>query len=386
MLLVLVAVLVLGGALAANAFALPTFTAGSGATPACQSCHGSSGPAASPDIHNINTTHSALVTGGQCATCHNNGGTGNPPLPTACGACHQGLNHIVLEPTHSTKGCTTCHPVSAVISSITPSHATVGTSVTIAGTGFGAVKGTGAVKFGTTAASVTSWSGTSIVVTVPAALSPGAVNVTVTRTDGTASGASAFTVDSASPTAPVVAGVAPGSGIVGAKVTLTGTGFTGATGVTFNNVAATTFTVVSDTKITVKVPAGASTGPVAVTTGGGTGTSAKDFTVLAPTTITLKLSGLTAGVLKRGKIVTATGKVTPLRAGQVTITLQKKKAGKWVNVKVVRKTMSVTGTYKWAYRAGTALTARGSYRMHTKAPTTALFFTRTSVWRNFTVR
>jgi hypothetical protein len=113
---------------------------------------------------------------------------------------------------------------------------------------------------------------------------------------------------------------------------------------------------------------------------------ATQSTAPVATKVTLKLSGLTAGVLKRGKAATATGKVTPLRAGKVTITLQKKKAGKWVKVKAVTRTMSATGTYKWVYRAGTALSARGYYRMHTTTAKTAEYQKGLSVWKNFRVR
>jgi large repetitive protein len=61
-------------------------------------------------------------------------------------------------------------------------------------------------------------------------------------------------------------------------VTITGTAFTGATKVLFNGKAAT-FTVVSSTRITATVPAGATTGRIKVTTPGGTATSKKAFRV-----------------------------------------------------------------------------------------------------------
>jgi hypothetical protein len=48
--------------------------------------------------------------------------------------------------------------------------------------------------------------------------------------------------------------------------------------VTFNKVSAS-FTVNSDSKITARVPTGATTGTIAVTTKGGNAPSSKNFTV-----------------------------------------------------------------------------------------------------------
>ncbi|MDR3673377.1 MAG: IPT/TIG domain-containing protein [Holophaga sp.] len=65
---------------------------------------------------------------------------------------------------------------------------------------------------------------------------------------------------------PNVTGITPSSGPAagGTTVTLTGTGFMGASSVPFGSTAATSFTVVSDTKVTAVTPAG-SAGSVAVT-------------------------------------------------------------------------------------------------------------------------
>jgi uncharacterized repeat protein (TIGR03803 family) len=70
------------------------------------------------------------------------------------------------------------------------------------------------------------------------------------------------------------------SGVVGQTVQVLGQGFTGATGVSFNGTAATTFSAESDTFLTAVVPAGATAGSITVTEGGATLTSNKPFLVL----------------------------------------------------------------------------------------------------------
>jgi hypothetical protein len=149
-----------------------------------------------------------------------------------------------------------------------------GTSVTITGTGF---TGATAVDFGTTAAtSFTVNSATSISAVSPAGT--GTVNVTVTTPSDTSATSSAdeFTY------APTVTGLSPssGPGAGGTSVTITGTGFTGATAVDFGTTAATSFTVNSATSITAMSPAGTGTVNVTVTTPSGTSatSSADQFT------------------------------------------------------------------------------------------------------------
>jgi hypothetical protein len=89
---------------------------------------------------------------------------------------------------------------------------------------------------------------------------------------------------------PVVTAVSPASGPLaggGTSVTITGTGFTGATAVDFGAAAATSVTVNSDTSITATAPAGASAGAVDVTVVTPNGTSATSpadqYTYTAPT-------------------------------------------------------------------------------------------------------
>ena len=85
---------------------------------------------------------------------------------------------------------------------------------------------------------------------------------------------------------PTITGFSPTQGTVGTTVTITGSGFTGATEVAFNGTPDPTFAVDEDTQITATVPEGATTGPITVTTPDGTATSSFDFTVLVPPEIT----------------------------------------------------------------------------------------------------
>jgi len=91
--------------------------------------------------------------------------------------------------------------------------------------------------------------------------------------------------DTAGGTSATITGFTPASGPAGTSVEISGTNFTGATAVAFNGVSAS-FTVTSDTTIEATVPEGATTGPVSVTTPGGTPTSANNFTVQETLTAT----------------------------------------------------------------------------------------------------
>ena len=84
------------------------------------------------------------------------------------------------------------------------------------------------------------------------------------------------------PTPPSVTSFTPAQGPVGTSVTVTGSGFTGATSVSFGATPAASYTVDSDTQITVVVPGGFAHAPINVTTPGGSAKSATNFKVTAP--------------------------------------------------------------------------------------------------------
>ena len=159
--------------------------------------------------------------------------------------------------------------VTPQITSFAPASGVVGTSVTITGV---SLTQTTTVTIGTKPASFMVNSDTQITATVPAGAKTG-TTITVTTAGGTATSKAKFTV------VPEITSFTPTSGPTGTSVTITGNSFTGTTKVTFGGAAATSYKAKSDTTVDALVPTGAVTGTIAVTTAGGTGTSATKFTV-----------------------------------------------------------------------------------------------------------
>ena len=152
-----------------------------------------------------------------------------------------------------------------------PTFGPTGTKVIILGTD---LTGTTSVSFNGTPAVFTVVSPTEITTTVPAGARTGEIQVVTP-------GATLFSKLADFRVTPVISSFAPASGPVGTNLVITGSGFLEATRVTFSeNVIAPSFTVNSDAQITVMVPSGAKTGPVQVTTPGGTATSSQSFTVM----------------------------------------------------------------------------------------------------------
>ncbi len=207
------------------------------------------------------------------------GASSGPVVVTVNGVASNGLTFSVLPP--------------PTISSVTPTSGVVGSTLTIAGTNL--TGATGVTFSGTAPIGPTSVTATSLAVTVPAGATTGPISVTTPG--GTAISTARFKV------LPQITAFAPTSGGAGASVVITGTSFTGATGVKIGTIVATTVTVNSDTQITLTVPATAVSGMLSVTTPGGTATSATTFTVVKPLTLTSFTP--TSGAV--GTVVTLTG-------------------------------------------------------------------------------
>ncbi len=124
------------------------------------------------------------------------------------------------------------------------------------------------------------------------------------------------------PPQPEVSAVSPRSGGPGTSVSLTGFGFTGATGVSFNGTPAR-FAVNSDSTIFTAVPRGAATGSITVTTRGGSGTSASFSVGTRAVAPIITSFSPTSGSASNGDLVVITGSnlagATSVTFGGVTV-------------------------------------------------------------------
>ena len=210
-----------------------------------------------------------------------------------------------------------------------------GTPITITGTGFigATVADIGGSNACTTDFTVVS--ATSITCDTPAGPA-GTVNVTVTTPQGT-SAANPPDDDFTYEDAPTVTGVAPDNGSTagGTPITITGTGFIGATvaDIGGSNACTTDFTVVSATSITCDTPAGpAGTVNVTVTTPQGTSAANPpddDFTYVTPpptrlvftTSPTKSVAGSALATQPQVTVEDASGNPVTTNASTVTLSI-----------------------------------------------------------------
>jgi hypothetical protein len=210
--------------------------------------------------------------------------------------------------------------------SVTSGSTVGGESETISGSGF---TNAGRVQFGSTPVAFTVVDDTTITVTTPpdAVTADTAVDVTVASSEGTSATSAA---DQFTYSLPTITGlsVTAGPAVGGTSETVTGVGFLGATSVDFGPLAASSFTVVDDTTITVTTPAdpislGDDTVDVSVTSAAGTGapSSADQYTYVVAPVITSVSPDI--GPLTGGTPVTITGTgltgATSVSFGEITV-------------------------------------------------------------------
>jgi tripartite motif-containing protein 71 len=158
--------------------------------------------------------------------------------------------------------------------SFTPNKALAGASVTITGTGFSSTPANQLVQFNGVTATVTASTSTSLTITVPVGATTG--KLSVIREGTTVLSTTEFLALPLS-----ITSFTPGIGIVGAPITISGTGFSTVNAnnsVSFNG---STATVTSSTATTINtlVPLTSTNGKILVTVNGVTATSVLDFTI-----------------------------------------------------------------------------------------------------------
>jgi RHS repeat-associated protein len=200
-------------------------------------------------------------------------------LATARGGSNGSYATFTYDSTSTTAGPV---PQTPVVTSASPTTVGPGYSVTITGSNFGDVQGSGNVYFnGAAASSISSWSSTQIVAIVSTSASSGPVSVV-------ANGIGSNRTVSLIVYKPVITSLTPPAASTGGTVTIAGSGFGGlqSTGftVSFNGVTASAPSW-SDTSITAVVPSSATSGPVVVTESGVPSNGAP-FTVLEPISVT----------------------------------------------------------------------------------------------------
>jgi hypothetical protein len=154
------------------------------------------------------------------------------------------------------------------LSSFSPVAGRAGTNVQIVGT---SLLGVTAVNFnGTASPNFTLVSNTNLVATVPTGVTTGPIRVIAAPFSAITT--SNFTVR------PTVYGFSPIFGAVGSSIIITGANFNvGTPLVRFNGIQAATPSGVTNSQLTAVVPAGATTGPISVTTTDGSDTNANNF-------------------------------------------------------------------------------------------------------------
>lgn len=188
--------------------------------------------------------------------------------------------------------------VTPSVATITPSSGVSGGFVQIAGTNFGSQTSASSVTFNGVQGQIYHWTPSGIVITIPSGVSTGPLVVTACNPGGTWCGSSNGVTFTAI-TGPTITGLSPVAAPVGTTVTVSGLNFGTSGALTFNGIQANPTSWGIDAIVT-PVPAGATTGPVIVTSGGAS-SNAYTFTV------TGGITGISPAQGTAGTAVTVTG-------------------------------------------------------------------------------
>ena len=240
------------------------------------------------------------------ATVPSGATTGKITVVTSAGSTSSAINFVVTTPAVPN------------ITGFTPHSGSVGTGVTIYGSGF---LGSTLVRFnGTAATSFVIVTNGKITTTVPSGATTG--KISVTNPQGIDTSGIVFTV-----TGPKITSFSPTTGNAGTVVTIFGSSFTGVNAVKFNGTPAASFSFVNGGRVTAVVPSGATTGRITLSTPLGTATSTGTFTVPSPHQRSISLS------LARRRLV-ATGHVNvsdgySACSSSVPVVISRFRHGRW---------------------------------------------------------
>jgi hypothetical protein len=248
-------------------------------------------------------------------------GSASVTLSAPCGS-----NNAVCSGTANTRmSFTVSAPfdIAAKVSSA-PTSGVAGQSASISGSGFGS--SSGPVTFNGTTAPVSSWKDTAIGFTIPANATSGNLQV-IRPYDGATVYQGSFGVSAS------IGGLSTPKAAVGDAVTINGTGFGpqqgSSGGVTINSTQAT-ITSWSATSIGFTVPAGATTGPVVVTTSGTTSPSSTPSLTVIP-----KITSFNPTHAAPGALVAIDGTTFGTQQGTVTIGGQAAQVTLWGDQEVL---------------------------------------------------
>jgi len=215
--------------------------------------------------------------------------------------------------------------VNATVTSVSPSQAAVGDTVTVSGAGFGAQSSSSGVSIGGVAATVQQWSPSTIVFAVPDGVAPGGTGITITTSGTNPPPAPAFTV------IPRITGTTPAHAAPGAVVEIDGTSFGTQQGMVQAGGQDATIMVWGDKSVVVSLPAAIAQGSttISLTPVGTSYAASTPFSVDAPSKASSSTGGgstagsggsaghTTAVPGTPGAQVTSTGLILPSASGPI---------------------------------------------------------------------